>query len=137
MIVVVDTNILFSALLKTPNKFAETIFLSDDSFHVPKQVFSELFRHQNKIIKASHLDEDAVFDMLLLLSKRIHIEDENKISDVSLIKAYTLCKDIDIQDMMIVALALEMQASLWTGDKILIKGLKAKGFNSFYKEKQF
>ena len=50
MIVVVDTNILFSALLKTPNKFAETIFLSEDAFHVPKQVISELFNHKKKIV---------------------------------------------------------------------------------------
>ncbi len=135
MNVVIDTNILFSALLKTPNKFAETIFLSDDSFYAPKHVVSELFKHQKKIIKASRLPGDAVFELLFLLSKRINIADEKDLSHTSIEKAYDLCKNIDPMDTMIVALALDMKAPLWTGDKILIKGLLSKGYNNFYKIK--
>lgn len=36
MKVVVDFNILFSALLKSPNKFSETIFLSEHEFYMPQ-----------------------------------------------------------------------------------------------------
>ena len=132
MIVVVDTNILFSALLKTPNKFAETIFLSDDTFHAPAQVVFELFRHRYKIMKASHLDDDVVFELLSLLAKRINIVEERKINDAPLQKAYALCKEIDVEDTIIVALALQLEAHLWTGDKKLLKGLTAKGFDKFY-----
>ena len=135
MNVVIDTNILFSALLKTPNKFAETIFLSEDTFYAPKQVIAELFKHQKKIVRTSRLNEDAVFDLLFLLTKRVIIKDEKEISNSALQKAHTLCKNVDLMDMMIVALALDLKAQLWTGDKVLIKGLLSKGFNEFYKIK--
>ncbi len=40
-----------------------------------------------------------------------------------------LVKDIDPDDIVFVALSLYLEAYLWTGDKVLYKGLKAKGFN--------
>ena len=83
-------------------------------------------------MKASHLDDDVVFELLSLLAKRINIVEERKINDASLQKAYALCKDIDVEDTIIVALALQLEAHLWTGDKKLRKGLTAKGFNKFY-----
>ncbi|MCH7756323.1 DNA-binding protein, partial [candidate division KSB1 bacterium] len=33
-----------------------------------------------------------------------------------------------------VALALEFEAEIWSGDKKLIIGLKKKGFNRFFKQ---
>jgi predicted nucleic acid-binding protein len=47
-------------------------------------------------------------------------------------KAWELCKDVDEKDMMFVALALELDALLWTTDKKLATGLLAKGFDKFY-----
>ena len=133
MTVVVDTNILFSALLKTPNKFAENLFLSDDSFFAPKHVLSELLKHKKKLSRFSKLSEENLQEMLSLLSKRIHVIEEDSVSDFNMHKAYYLCKEVDIKDMPVVAVALELDAYLWTGDKILIKGLKSNGFNKFYK----
>jgi len=43
-----------------------------------------------------------------------------------------LCRDIDINDAPFVALALELEAVLWTGDKTLKNGLKDKGFDRFF-----
>ncbi|MBP7534856.1 MAG: hypothetical protein KA783_10450 [Chitinophagales bacterium] len=47
-------------------------------------------------------------------------------------KAYDLCKDIDEKDLAFVALALELNALLWTGDQKLRKGLESKNFGYFY-----
>lgn len=44
-------------------------------------------------------------------------------------KAYRLVKDVDEKDIIYVALTIEMNGLLWTGDKKLIKGLQKKGFN--------
>ena len=132
MKIVVDTNILFSALLKTPNRYAETILLGEDSFYSPKFVFVELFKYKTKIIKYSKLTEDEVLELLHRLLKNIHMEEERQISDDSLREAYDLCKDIDLKDMLFVALTLEIKGKLWTKDDKLKKGLTKNGFVDFY-----
>lgn len=52
---------------------------------------------------------------------------EELISKRSWNKAFALTKDIDEDDTPFVALAIELNAKLWTGDKVLSKGLAKKG----------
>jgi len=40
-----------------------------------------------------------------------------------------LTSDVDADDIAFVALTLHLDAQLWTGDKRLIRGLAAKGFD--------
>ena len=61
--------------------------------------------------------------------KHINFVSEKFISKESLKIAVDLCKDTDIKDTLFVALALDLEGYLWTGDKELVKGLKSKGFN--------
>jgi len=51
---------------------------------------------------------------------------EELISKRSWNKAFALTKDIDEDDTPFVALAIELNAKLWTGDKVLSKGLAKK-----------
>jgi predicted nucleic acid-binding protein len=44
-------------------------------------------------------------------------------------KAENLVSDIDIVDIVFVALTFYLQAYLWTGYKVLNNGLKSKGFD--------
>jgi len=44
-------------------------------------------------------------------------------------KAMELTKDVDEFDAPFIALALEMESPLWTGDKKLVKGLSKKGID--------
>ncbi|HIH12377.1 TPA: hypothetical protein HA242_01515 [Candidatus Woesearchaeota archaeon] len=46
-------------------------------------------------------------------------------------KAYDLCKEIDEDDAPFIALALEINGYLLTGDDKLKRGLKIKGFDRF------
>jgi predicted nucleic acid-binding protein len=41
-----------------------------------------------------------------------------------------LVEDIDINDVQYVAYAKQFKCKIWSGDKKLIKGLKAKGFTN-------
>jgi predicted nucleic acid-binding protein len=44
-------------------------------------------------------------------------------------QAYNLCRGLDEKDTIYIALAIELNGLLWTGDKKLINGLDKKDFN--------
>lgn len=56
--VIVDTNILFSALLTNRSKFAETLLATENDFFICEMVLVELFKHKEKIINLSGLSEE-------------------------------------------------------------------------------
>ena len=68
-------------------------------------------------------------EILYKLLKNVNIFDEDLIAPNTLKKAHQLVKDIDEKDIIFVALAIELNGVLWTGDKKLIKGLHEKEFN--------
>jgi predicted nucleic acid-binding protein len=47
-------------------------------------------------------------------------------------KAWALVKDVDAKDLLFVALSIETDGLLWTGDKQLRTGLAARGFDAFF-----
>ncbi len=55
--IVVDTNILFSALLRRGTPFAEVLLQSGYSFCVCESVLVELFRRKERILRATQLSE--------------------------------------------------------------------------------
>ena len=132
MVVVVDTNILFSALLREDTQLAETLFLADAEFVAPQFAIVELFKYKEKITRYSHMEEVELLDMLDLLLKRIHFIQTDQLPLIYRQQAYELCKSIDIKDAPFVALTLARQGVLWTGDKKLIRGLKQQGFHHFF-----
>jgi predicted nucleic acid-binding protein len=71
--VIVDTNILFSALLKTRSKFAEILLATENDFFVCESVLVELFKYKEKIVKASALSEDEIIQLYHIYLKRIHL----------------------------------------------------------------
>lgn len=130
---IVDTNIMFSALLGKSKKIREILFSSED-FKPYSCKFSivELFKHKDKLIKNSDLLEDEILEIFYYLLKKIEFYNEDSISDDSLREAYALCNDIDEKDLLFVALTIELDGLLWTGDKELLKGLKSKGFEQIF-----
>ena len=130
--VVVDTNILFSALLSQKSDFAETLLGSEHRFFVCELVLVELFKHKEKIVKASRLSEDDVLRAYYTLLRRITLFKEDRIAPEHRRAAYDLCVDIDVTDAPHVALTLELDGVLWTGDNTLKSGLKRKGFERFF-----
>ena len=92
----------------------------------------ELFKHKNKLLRCSALDEEALLDVFYQLLKSIHIYDEQAITPENWQTAMTLCEDVDEKDSVFIALTLQLKGQLWTGDLKLIKGLQGKGFTHFY-----
>ena len=133
MTVIVDTNIIFSALLREDNKYANTLIKNEaqHDFYAVYFTIVELFKHKEKIKKYSKLSDDDVLEVLYELLKHIHIINDDIISVSSWKQAMNLVHDVDIKDVPNVALTIELEGKLWTNDNELKVGLNAKGFDEF------
>jgi putative PIN family toxin of toxin-antitoxin system len=130
--VVVDTNLIFSALVSRASKIREILFYSNLAFYCPNFVITEIYIHKDKLLRYSKLNEKELYLYLNEIVERITFIPSEYISKVSREKAYDLCKDVDEKDTPFVALAIELKIPLWTGDKRLKEGLRSKGFVNFY-----
>jgi len=130
--VVVDTNVIFSALLRADSPFARILGNADRTFFVCESILVELFHHKERIQRFSRLGEDEVLVVLHQLLRRVHIYREDAFPARHVATARELCRDVDLADAPVVALALTLDAWLWTGDRALRRGLEQRGFTSFF-----
>lgn len=131
--VIVDTNILFAALISSRSRIREILFTQDNlHFSCPRFLFVELFKHKERILKATELSEDDLLDALNALLARVHFVDEATVSVGTWLEARRLCSGVDEKDTPFVALTIHQHGRLWTDDEELKSGLRAKGFNLFF-----
>jgi len=130
MIIITDSNIIVSALI-SPNGSPASIFKekSNLQFIAPDYMLEEVMNHWNIIVKYSLLSLRELFEELNYYKTRItFIKTKNIPSNIAK-EAYKIVKDIDGDDADFVALHLYQKHKLWTGDKKLISGLLAKGYD--------
>jgi predicted nucleic acid-binding protein len=132
--VIVDTNILFSALRSKNSKLRIILEKADLHFYAPNFLMVEIFKHKERILQKSKATEDEVYEALYKMLNKITFVNEETISLGNFIEAYKLCGDIDEKDTPFVALTLELEGELWTKDDVLKRGLKKKGFDLFFVE---
>lgn len=130
--VVVDTNVIFSALLRRESRFAETLLRGEHRFHVCESVLVELFKHKEKILRLSRLADEDLVRFYHVLLRHLTLFKEDLIAPEHWRTARALCREVDEADTPHVALSLELDAPLWTGDKRLREGLEARGFTHFF-----
>ncbi|MES2375707.1 MAG: PIN domain-containing protein [Bacteroidota bacterium] len=128
MNLIVDTNIVFSTLLNPHSAVGEILMNIQDEFKffAPELLKDELKRYNQKLVTYSKLDLITLSDIETLVLSTIHFVKEESISEQSWIKAFELTKDIDEDDTPFIALGIELNAKLWTGDKVLTNGLAKK-----------
>jgi predicted nucleic acid-binding protein len=131
MKIVVDTNIIFSALVNTNSAIMDIIISSKDKlqFYVSDYTHIELKNHHDKLKKASKLSDDDLDTAQYELFKYLHFVTLDMIPEDCWKEAEALVADIDIDDVAFVALSIYLEAHLWTGDKVLYNGLNSKGFD--------
>ena len=131
MNLVIDTNIVFSTLLNPNSAVGEVLMNIQDhfTFYAPELLKDELKRYALKISTCSKLTPQQLDEVKELLFTNIIFVSEELISEQSWVEAFQLTQDIDEDDTPFVALSIELNAKLWTGDKILSKGLASKGVN--------
>jgi predicted nucleic acid-binding protein len=127
---VVDTNIGFSAIISDKGKIGELLLNKPVSLHYLSPVFllEELNKHIKKILLLTKYSEAEYQQIKSLIIKHIDFVDTKKISKKNWETSYQLLKDIDEKDTSFIALNLEINGLLWTGDKKLIKGLENKNY---------
>ncbi len=130
--VVVDTNVLFSALLRTTSSFAQQLLASGHDFFVCESVIVELFKHKERIVRLSRLSEEEIVRFFYLLLRRLDLFKEDLIALSAREEAWRLCRDVDEADTPHVALTLHLDGRLWTGDERLKRGLRERGFDRFF-----
>jgi predicted nucleic acid-binding protein len=129
---VIDTNILFSGLLNSSGKIGWLLLLSKAHFQFYTCEFlrHELLKHKQRLLQLTRLSEDELSELQQLLTQNIIFINESIIPITDLFEAEKLTKDIDPDDTVFVALANHLACKLRTGDKKLIAGLQAKGYEN-------
>ena len=128
--VVVDTNILFAALLHQQARLRE-IILTDPvhRFFSPRFVMVELFKHKERIAVATELTGEQLLECLNELLGRITFIEEGAIPIGTWMEGRRLCADVDRKDAPFVTLTLHLDGRLWSDDAELKNGLLAQGFD--------
>ncbi len=129
MKLVVDTNIVFSTLLNPHSVIGEILMNIQDefTFFAPEILKKELERYAPKIAAYSKLSPSDLADIEKAVLSTITFISEDTISEQSWIRALDLTKDVDEDDTPFIALGIELDAKVWTGDKVLSDGLSKKG----------
>lgn len=131
MKIVLDTNIIFSALLNPKGKISDLLLNSFGifDFYSPTFVLEELKNHQNKLLKISGYSEKDLDFLIRIVFKKIELIDVINVQQSIWDDAFKLTQNVDEFDTPFIALSLELDAPLWTGNKKLINGLKEKHIN--------
>jgi predicted nucleic acid-binding protein len=132
MRIIVDANIIFSAILNTDGKIGDVLLNSHNiyEFIAPRFLKDEIRKYQKKILLISGYSnsellevEDKVYKPISFISE-VHIPLSIRVSSEHLVK------DIDPKDVAYVAFAKYFRCKLWSGDKALRNGLVKKGFTN-------
>ncbi len=131
MKIVVDMNILISTLIKSNGKIGTFLLKELEGIEILScyYLYIEIFDKKEKIKKYSKLTEVDLLELLYMVIRRVTFVNEDQISKGAWKRAKELTQGVDVKDISFVALTLEMNPKLWTGDKKLYAGLREKGFH--------
>lgn len=134
MKIVVDTNIIFSALLNTNGTIGDLLFNSDEVFEFFSCSYMrfEIEKHWEKLKRISKLSDKELNESKFFIFSKINFINEELIPENTWIETEKLVEDVDIDDADFLALTKHLDGFLWTGDKELYIGLKRKGFERVY-----
>ena len=133
MRIVVDTNIVFSAVLNTDSKIARIILQPRTklNFYSTDQLFAEINEHKKKIQELTGYSDAELDRIITLITDRIRFINVRLIARSIYEESEILTHDVDIDDCEFVALTDHIKGKLWSGDKELRHGLAQKKWDKF------
>jgi len=130
MIVIADSNLLISGLYN-PNGAIVEILTSKSKIQLtaPDFIYVEINHYLADIAAATGKSKIQIKNDLKVLTEKITFYKSTDIQREFIRNAFEIVKDIDEDDLFFVALHLQTKHKIWTGDKQLINGLLAKGYD--------
>jgi predicted nucleic acid-binding protein len=125
MRLVIDTNIIFSALIK--DSITRRILLTSKfEFFIPEYVSIEIHNHSQEIMKKSGYDQDDFNTMIDTIMTNINVIPTEELKSY-IPKAFKIMKDIDEDDTSFLALAFLINGDgIWSNDPHFDKQNKIK-----------
>lgn len=115
MKVVVDTNIIFSGIV-SKSKTREILVESTLDMFAPEYLHKEVRKHKKTIRKKSELTEPEIETLLDIILENVNIiQKEEYLSEYT--EAKDLIEHIDPDDVPFLAIALSIEADIWSDDK--------------------
>jgi predicted nucleic acid-binding protein len=129
--VIVDANIVFSAILNTDGKIGDLLLNSEGLivYISPKYMSREVIKYYPKIKQLSGKTLDEIEKIHFKIRKVLTYISEEQIPLEIWINAEKVVRDIDEKDTPYFAFSEFLGIKIWTGDKKLRKGLLSKGFD--------
>jgi putative PIN family toxin of toxin-antitoxin system len=116
MLLVVDTNIIISGLIKG-SVTREILLSADISFVVPEWVHTEIMKHQKLITKKAGIDQDELDKFIQELFQVVQTIPFDRYRSY-IKKGLNVIGDIDKDDAPFAAVALALKADgIWTNDR--------------------
>ncbi len=115
MLLVVDANVLFSALI-AHGKTREMLYSDRLILMAPEYIFTEIEAHLDTITERSGLSKQELMIAISLIKERIDVIPKDDFDD-HLKEANVICPDPD--DTEYQALAISQDAMVWSDDKKL------------------
>lgn len=124
---VIDANVVISALIAPKGKTLDLIFSDRFRLFAPKFLFEEIHKHEDEISDKSGLTLQEIDTVLTLVSVKIMIVQKEEFT-MFLDQAKLISPDPDDEEYF--ALALRLDAAIWSQDKKLKKQDTVKIFTT-------
>ncbi len=105
---VLDTNIIISALINKKSAIRDILLTDKITFYLPELVLGELLKHKELLCRKTGLSRKEVFFTIFYLLSKVEIVKKEAFLE-NLEKAKNIMKNIDIKDSEFVALALSIE----------------------------
>lgn len=123
MKLIIDANIIISALISMKGKTRDLIFLEDITLFAPEYLLEEVEKYKRIIIKKSKLDKELFSLANQILFSKIKLIPFSKFKH-KIKESKNICPDPDDEEYF--ALALSKKIPIWTDDKRLKQQSKVK-----------
>jgi predicted nucleic acid-binding protein len=129
--IIVDTNIVFSAILNSNSRIGKLLTMRNDyvQLYSCNYLQYEIVKHRNKLLQITKLIVEDLEEVERTVTRNILFIDERLLPKMLLIATEKLISHIDPNDTPFVALTKHLKGKLWTGDRQLYNGLKEISFS--------